>query len=70
VETRSIAAATHQSQPPPAAEPSNRRPPGSFVSGEHEQDCARFLAEIRSIVRRRSEQASDGVRSGSPSPTI
>ena len=30
-------------------------PPGHFVSGEHQSDCARFLAEAKSLARRRFE---------------
>jgi len=29
-------------------------PPGAFVSGEHRDDCARFLAEVRRLAERRS----------------
>jgi hypothetical protein len=31
------------------------RPPGQFVSEEHEADCSRFLQEVQEFIRRRSE---------------
>jgi hypothetical protein len=31
------------------------RPPGQFVSDEHEADCSRFLEEVKEFVRRRRE---------------
>jgi hypothetical protein len=31
------------------------RPPGQFVSDEHEADCFRFLQEVQEFIRRRSE---------------
>jgi hypothetical protein len=33
-----------------------RTPPGAFVSGEHRDDCARFLAEVRKLAERRAMQ--------------
>jgi hypothetical protein len=36
--------------------PADRIPPGSFVNGEMQEECARFLAEVRSLVHRRSER--------------
>jgi hypothetical protein len=35
---------------------SKQSPPGSFVSGEHRNDCARFLAEARKLAERRAMQ--------------
>jgi hypothetical protein len=32
-----------------------QRPPGQFVSDEHEADCSRFLQEVQEFIRRRSE---------------
>jgi hypothetical protein len=29
-------------------------PPGAFVSGEHRDDCARFLVEVRKLAERRA----------------
>jgi hypothetical protein len=31
------------------------RPPGQFVSDEHEADCSRFLEEVKEFVQRRRE---------------
>jgi hypothetical protein len=31
-----------------------QRPPGAFVSGEHRDDCARFLVEVRKLAERRA----------------
>ena len=31
------------------------RPPGQFVSDEHEADCSRFLQDVKEFIRRRSE---------------
>ncbi len=31
------------------------RPPGQFVSEEHEADCSRFLEEVQEFIRRRFE---------------
>jgi hypothetical protein len=51
---------TDQPEPP---SPDERVPPGSFVTGELQQDCARFLAEVRNLVDRRAEQQRPPVRS-------
>jgi hypothetical protein len=32
-----------------------QRPPGQFVSDEHEADCSRFLEDVKEFIRRRSE---------------
>jgi hypothetical protein len=37
-------------------------PPGQFVSDQHEADCARFLAEVKEFIRRRSEAGLDRER--------
>lgn len=39
----------------PREESQEQRPPGHFVSDEHEADCHRFLAEIKEFVRRQTE---------------
>jgi hypothetical protein len=49
---------------PPAAEQANPAPPGHFLSDQLESDCARFLEEVRMLVRRR-EQESSPLRLGS-----
>jgi hypothetical protein len=36
--------------------PPKRTPPGAFVSGEHRDDCARFLADVRRLAERRALQ--------------
>ena len=33
-----------------------RTPPGAFVSGEHRDDCARFLAETRKLAQLRAQR--------------
>jgi hypothetical protein len=42
-----------------ASGPSPSTPPGAFVSGEHRDDCARFLAETRKLAERRAQQLLD-----------
>lgn len=37
-------------------EPAKRTPPGAFVSGEHRDDCARFLVEARRLAQRRASK--------------
>jgi hypothetical protein len=37
------------------AQEDGQRPPGQFVSDEHEADCTRFLEEVKEFVRRRRE---------------
>jgi len=32
-------------------------PPGHFLSHELESDCARFLEDVRALVRRREQEA-------------
>jgi hypothetical protein len=39
--------------------PTPSTPPGAFVSGEHRDDCARFLAETRKLAERRALQLLD-----------
>ena len=41
-----------------AAEQAGSGPPGHFLSDELESDCARFLEEVRTLVRRREQEAS------------
>jgi hypothetical protein len=33
-------------------------PPGHFLSHELESDCARFLEDVRALVRRREQEAT------------
>jgi hypothetical protein len=40
----------------------DERPPGQFVSDEHEADCSRFLREVKESIRRRSELGLDRER--------
>jgi hypothetical protein len=47
-----------------AAEQAGSAPPGHFLSDELESDCARFLEEVRTLVRRR-EQETGALRLGS-----
>ena len=42
---------------PPAAEQALVAPPGHFLSDELESDCARFLEDVRTLVRRREQEA-------------
>ncbi len=48
---------------PPADEQATTTPPGHFLSQELESDCARFLEDVRTLVRRR-EQVSAAVGFG------
>jgi hypothetical protein len=48
----------------PAPEQAQPGPPGHFLSDELESDCARFLEDVRTLVRRR-EQEAGAVRLGS-----
>ena len=48
---------------PPADEQATTTPPGHFLSPELESDCARFLEDVRTLVRRR-EQVSAAVGFG------
>jgi hypothetical protein len=43
------------SQQFPAQEPVSTAPPGHFLSDELESDCARFLEDVRNLVRRREQ---------------
>jgi hypothetical protein len=43
----------------PASEQASTAPPGHFLSHELESDCARFLEDVRNLVRQR-EQAAAG----------
>jgi hypothetical protein len=49
---------------PPASEQASTPPPGHFLSRELESDCARFLENVRTLVRHREETAP-GVGPGS-----
>jgi hypothetical protein len=46
------------SQNSPAQQPVAAAPPGHFLSDELESDCARFLEDVRSLVRHREQVAS------------
>ena len=46
---------------PPADEQAKTVPPGHFLSNELESDCARFLEDVRTLVRQR-EQATGVLR--------
>jgi len=37
----------------------DRPPPGAFVSGEHRDDCARFLDDVRRLAARRAARSLD-----------
>jgi hypothetical protein len=39
----------------PADEQVSTPPPGHFLSSELESDCARFLEDVRTLVRRREQ---------------
>jgi hypothetical protein len=39
----------------PAQEPVAAAPPGHFLSDQLESDCARFLEDVRNLVRRREQ---------------
>jgi hypothetical protein len=43
------------SQHSPAQEQVTTAPPGHFLSDELESDCARFLEDVRNLVRRREQ---------------
>jgi hypothetical protein len=47
----------------PANEQASSTPPGHFLSRELESDCARFLEDVRTLVRHR-EQATPGAGFG------
>jgi hypothetical protein len=38
-----------------AQEQVNQTPPGHFLSDQLESDCARFLEDVRTLVRRREQ---------------
>jgi hypothetical protein len=38
------------------ADHEKRTPPGAFVSGDHREDCARFLTEVRKLAERRASR--------------
>jgi hypothetical protein len=48
---------------PSANEQASTTPPGHFLSSELESDCARFLEDVRTLVRHR-EQATSGAGFG------
>jgi hypothetical protein len=47
---------SHRDERSPQTEPrSEDRPPGQFVSDQLQNDCSRFLEEMKEVVRRRIE---------------
>lgn len=51
-------AGPHEHELQQAAEQARSAPPGHFLSVELESDCARFLEDVRNLVRRREQEAS------------
>ena len=51
---------------PPASEQAQPAPPGHFLSDELESDCARFLEDVRMLVRRREEAGAGAGLSPQP----
>ncbi|MGH2637079.1 MAG: hypothetical protein ACRDNI_06905 [Gaiellaceae bacterium] len=47
----------HELEPQQAADQAQSAPPGHFLSVELESDCARFLEDVRNLVRRREQEA-------------
>ncbi len=45
----------HERQQP--VDQAQHAPPGHFLSVELESDCARFLEDVRNLVRRREQEA-------------
>jgi hypothetical protein len=43
---------------PQNAEPAQACPPGHFLSAELQSDCARFLEDVHSLVRRREQEVA------------
>lgn len=41
-----------------ASQEGSQPPPGHFLSRELESDCARFLEDVRTLVRRREQEVS------------
>ena len=56
-----------ESERPSGIEQPRSAPPGHFLSHELESDCARFLEDVRTLVRRREQEAGVVVRLG-PQP--
>lgn len=40
------------------SEEASQPPPGHFLSRELESDCARFLEDVRTLVRRREQEVA------------
>lgn len=59
---RNVTGPEHELSPAPVQ--AQFVPPGHFLSDELESDCARFLEDVRTLVRRR-EQESGALRFGS-----
>jgi hypothetical protein len=47
----------HELEPQQASDQGQSAPPGHFLSVELESDCARFLEDVRNLVRRREQEA-------------
>jgi hypothetical protein len=45
-------------EPQSAAQEALQPPPGHFLSRELESDCARFLEDVRTLVRRREQEVA------------
>lgn len=43
---------------PQNAEQAQVAPPGHFLSAELQSDCARFLEDVHTLVRRREQEAA------------
>jgi hypothetical protein len=43
---------------PQNAEPGQTAPPGHFLSADLQSDCARFLEDVHTLVRRREQEAA------------
>jgi hypothetical protein len=56
----------HERDLSPASEQVSPAPPGHFLSHELESDCARFLEDVRNLVRHR-EQTAYAAGLGGPS---
>ena len=43
---------------PQNAEPGQTAPPGQFLSADLQSDCARFIEDVHTLVRRREQEAA------------
>ena len=51
---------------PSSSEQAQTAPPGHFLTHDLESDCARFLEDVRSLVRRREEAGAGAGLSPQP----